>query len=87
MKKRPTYRIRNWSEYNALLKQLGRLIIWVSSQAVANWTTDELTWEPGASPTYIDLAIETMAAVQAIYRVLYVRKVPCSVPARGGARD
>jgi Transposase DDE domain len=87
MKKMPTYRIRSWSEYNASLEQLGRLIIWVSSQAVANWTTDELTGEPGASPTYIDLAIETMATVQAIYRVLSVRKVPCSVRARGGARD
>jgi len=63
MKKRPAYRVRNWSEYNALPKQLGRLIIWVRTQAVAKWTTDELTGEPGASPTYIDLAIETMATV------------------------
>src|SRR5215475_4437599 len=67
MKKRATYHIRNWSEYNASLKQLGRLTIWVSPEAVANWTTDELTGEPGASPTYTDLAIETMATVQAIY--------------------
>jgi hypothetical protein len=51
MKKRPTYRTRDWSEYNASPKQLGRLIILVSSQAVANWTTDELTGEPGASST------------------------------------
>src|SRR5215510_1526230 len=67
MKKKATYRIRNWSEYNASLKQRGRLTIWVSSEAVANWTTDELTGQSGASPTYTDLAIETMATVQAIY--------------------
>jgi IS5 family transposase len=67
MKKKATYRIRNWSEYNASLKQRGSLTIWISSEAVANWTTDELTGEPGASPTYTDLAIETMATVQAIY--------------------
>src|SRR5215813_11285549 len=67
MKKKASYRIRNWSEYNASLKQRGRLTIWVSPEAVANWTTDELTGEPGASPTYTDLAIETMATVQAIY--------------------
>jgi len=48
MKKKTTYRIRNWSEYNAALKQRGSLTIWVSSEAVANWTTDELTGEPGA---------------------------------------
>jgi Transposase DDE domain len=87
MKKKPTLRNRNWSEYNASLNQLGRLIIWVSSQSVVNWTADELTGEPGAFPTYFDLAIETMATVQAIYRVLSVRKAPCSVRARGGARD
>jgi Transposase DDE domain len=67
MKKKATYRIRNWSEYNASLKKRGSLKIWISSEAIANWTTDELTREPGASPTYTDLAIETMATVQAIY--------------------
>src|SRR5215468_4753628 len=65
--KKHKYRIRNWSEYNASLKKRGSLTIWVSSEAVKNWTTDELTGEPGASPTYTDLAIETMATVQAIY--------------------
>jgi hypothetical protein len=63
MKKKTAFRIRNWSEYNASLKQRGILTIWVSSEAVENWTTDELTGEPGASPTYTDLAIETMATV------------------------
>jgi IS5 family transposase len=65
--KKHTYRIRNWSEYNASLKKRGSLTIWVSPEAVENWTTDELTGEPGASPTYTDLAIETMATVQAVY--------------------
>lgn len=69
MKNKATYRIRNWNKYNAALKQRGSLTVWVSSEAVKNWTTDELTGEPGASPTYTDLAIETMATVQAIYRL------------------
>jgi len=68
MKKR-TNRIRNWSEYNASLKKRRRGAIWVSPEAVENWTTDELTGEPGASPTYTDLAIETMATVQAVYEL------------------
>jgi Transposase DDE domain len=62
-----TYLIRKWSEYNASLKKRGSGAIWISSEATANWTTDELTGEPGASPAYTDLAIETMATVQAIY--------------------
>jgi IS5 family transposase len=67
MKKKTAFRIRNWSEYNASLRKRGSLTVWVSSEAVENWTTDQLTGEPGASPTYTDLAIETMATVQAIY--------------------
>src|SRR5215471_4389661 len=69
MKKKSTYSIRNWSEYNASLKQRGSLTIWVRSEAIAYWTTDELTGDRGASPTYTDLAIETMATIKAIYRL------------------
>lgn len=69
MKKKTAYRTRNWREYNRALKQRGSLTIWVSKDALANWTTKELTGEPGASPTYTDLALETMATVQAIYRL------------------
>ena len=67
MKKKTAYRIRNWSEYNRALKQRGSLTLWISKEALANWTTNDLTGEPGASPTYTDLAIETMATVQAVY--------------------
>ena len=67
MKKKTAYRTRNWREYNRALKQRGSLTVWVSKDALANWTTKELTGEPGASPTYTDLALETMATVQAIY--------------------
>jgi hypothetical protein len=69
MKKKTTYRIRNWPEYNAALKQRGSLTIRISDQVLANWTTDLRTGKPGASPVYTDLAIETMATVQAIYRL------------------
>jgi len=48
MKKKATYRIRNWSQYNSSLKKRGSLKIWISSEAIANWTTDGLTGEPGA---------------------------------------
>jgi len=67
MKKKITCQIRNWPDYNASLKKRGSLTIWVSSDAIANWTTDELTGDRGASPIYTDLAIETMATIQAIY--------------------
>src|SRR5689334_6869869 len=67
MKKKPAYRIRNWKEYNQALTQRGSLTVWISAEAIDNWTTEELTGGPGASPTYTDLAIETMATLQALY--------------------
>ncbi len=67
MKKKTTYRTRNWREYNAALKARGSLTLWISEQALKDWITQEKTGAPGASETYTDLAIETMATVQAIY--------------------
>jgi len=64
---KPTYRIRNWKEYNASLRARGSLTVWVSEEALTHWTTKEKTGARGASPTYTDLAIETMATLQAIY--------------------
>jgi transposase len=69
MKKKTTYRIRNWGEYNKALKQRGSLTVWVSEEALQHWTTQEKTGQAGASPTYTDLAIETMATVQAVYHL------------------
>src|SRR5438105_10047545 len=67
MKKKTTYRIRNWKEYNAALSARGSLTIWISEAALKDWTTKEKSGERGASETYTNLAIETMATVQAIY--------------------
>src|SRR5687767_3991191 len=66
-KKKATYRIRNWKEYNRALKQRGSLTIWVSQEATENWMTEEKSGQRGASDKYTDLAIETMAMVQAVY--------------------
>lgn len=67
MKKTTKYRVRNWGQYNQSLKKRGSLTIWITADAIKNWMNDELTGEPGASPKYNDIAIETMAIVQAIY--------------------
>jgi hypothetical protein len=69
MKKKTMCRIRNWGEYNKALKQRGSLTVWVNEEALQHWTTEEKTGQAGASPTYTDLAIETMATVQAVYHL------------------
>jgi IS5 family transposase len=69
MKNKSVYHIRNWKEYNASLTRRGSFDFWFTQEVIDNWTTTELTGKPGASPTYTDLAIETMAIVQAIYNL------------------
>jgi hypothetical protein len=65
----PQYRIRNWSEYNAGLKQRGSLTFWVEESVLAVWLVEDLSGKPGASIFYSDLAIMTMATLKAVYRL------------------
>lgn len=66
---KPQYRICNWSEYNAGLKQRGSLTFWIEASVLEQWVVKELNGKPGASVLYSDLAIGTMASVKAIYRL------------------
>lgn len=67
MKKKTTYRIRNWKEYNAALRRRGSLTVWITDAVRRHWRSEEKSGRRGASDQYTDLAIETMATVQAIY--------------------
>jgi hypothetical protein len=66
---KPQYRIRNWSEYNAGLKQRGSLTFWIDESVLEQWIVPNLSGKPGASMVYSDLAIMTMATVKAVYRL------------------
>jgi hypothetical protein len=68
MKTKATYRIRNWAEYDTSLRRRGSLSFWVSQELIENWTIKEKTGERGASPTYTDAAIETLAIVKYLFR-------------------
>ncbi|MEB3293735.1 MAG: IS5 family transposase, partial [Synechococcales bacterium] len=41
--------IRNWSEYNAGLKQRGSLTFWVDEALLEAWYNRERSGKPGAS--------------------------------------
>lgn len=68
MKKKPNkYRIRNWSKYNAGLKQRGSITFWLDKAATLQWLNEEKTGKRGASEVYSDLAIETVITVKSLY--------------------
>lgn len=63
------YRVRNWSEYNAGLKQRGSLTIWLSEEALKQWLVTTPTGRRGASQTYSDAAIATVATLKSLFRL------------------
>jgi hypothetical protein len=64
-----SYRIRNWSEYNAALRQRGSLTLWIDEAVLEQWVVPHLSGKPGASDYYSDLAISTMATLKAVYQL------------------
>jgi hypothetical protein len=66
---KPQYRVRNWSEYNAGLKQRGSLTFWLSPDVLANWEVKEKSGKPGASATYSHQAIVTMVSLKSVFKL------------------
>lgn len=68
-KRKPTYRTRNWSDYNRSLVKRGSLTVWVSPDVLAAWTSVRPTGRRGRPPTYSYLAIECLATLRAVYHL------------------
>lgn len=68
-KAKPSYRVRNWSQYNAALKQRGSLTFWMDETVIARWINQQKTGRRGASNHYSDGAIALMATVQSLFNL------------------
>ncbi|NQU59215.1 MAG: IS5 family transposase [Rhodospirillales bacterium] len=60
------YRVRNWSAYDASLRQRGDVTIWFSEEAIQKWTYEGPT-QRGAQYHYSDLAIETALSLRILF--------------------
>jgi len=69
MKKKSTYRIRNWKKYNASLKQRASLNFWVSEDVVQGWRNLKKNGQRGRDYNYTDQAILTMALLQEFFHL------------------
>lgn len=65
-KSKSKYRVSNWSEYDASLKQRGSLTFWLSSEVIEQWVNQYKTGCQGASNTYSDVAIELMVTLSSL---------------------
>ena len=66
-KPKPQYKIKNWSEYNASLRQRGSLTFWLNQEVIDQWLNQKKTGRKGASNTYSNVAIELMATLSTLY--------------------
>jgi hypothetical protein len=69
MQTEPTYRIRNWSEYNRALIQRGSITIWIDEKSVKNWFSTHHTCLAGRPATYSDEAILMMLILREVYKL------------------
>jgi hypothetical protein len=63
------YKIRNWHEYNEMLVNRGRLMVWIDQEAQDKWQSVDSTGKRGAPQQYSDTAIETCLILKALYRL------------------
>jgi transposase len=59
--------IRNWSNYNAGLKQRGSLTFWIDETVLSGWVEPGLSGKRGESRYYSDVAIATMGTIKSVY--------------------
>lgn len=59
--------VRNWSDYNAGLRQRGSVTFWLEESVLETWYSDEATGKRGASNTYSDVAILTFVTLKSVY--------------------
>jgi hypothetical protein len=62
------YRVTNWAQYDACLRQRGSLTVWFSAEAIAAWRAEPRTTR-GGQAQYSALAIRTALTLRAVFRL------------------
>ena len=62
------YRVTNWAEYDASLRQRGSLTVWFSEEAITAWQAEPRTTR-GGQPQYSALAIRTALTLRAVFQL------------------
>lgn len=65
-----SYRIKNWSTYNASLKHRGRITLYMTQEAIESWHGQK-TGKRGGQYVYSDVAIETVLLLKSVYQLAY----------------
>jgi len=65
---KPSYRVRNWAQYNRALVQRASLTLWIADD-LPNYWRPPATPKRGAPQHYSDYAIEVMLTLREVYQL------------------
>lgn len=63
------YKVRNWKEYNQALVNRGKVLFWITEEAMENWREQEGTGKPGKPKQYSDIAITAALTLREVFRL------------------
>ena len=60
------FKVTNWAAYNESLRRRGDLTVWISDEALAQWSAPRRT-SRGGQPKYSDLAITMCLTLRVVF--------------------
>jgi len=64
------FKVTNWSEYTASLRQRGNISVWLSDDAMAQWYEKDRVYDGTGTPKlYSDFAIITCHEIRLVYKL------------------
>ncbi len=63
------YKVRNWKEYNQALVNRGKILFWITEEAMKNWHEEQKTGKRGKPKQFSNTAIQTALTLQQVFRL------------------
>ena len=63
------YKVRNWREYNQALVNRGKILFWITEEAIREWEEQQKTGKRGKPKQFSDTAIETSLTLSQVFHM------------------
>ena len=63
------YKVRNWKEYNQALVNRGKVLFWITEEAMQKWEEEQKTGKRGKPKTFSNIAIETSLTLSQVFHM------------------
>lgn len=69
VKGKKKYRVRNWKECNQALVDRGKVMFWITEEAIRKWEEQKKTGKRGKPRVFSDIAIETALTLREVFHL------------------